>query len=63
MDFNGDEGVDEEAAALSQRILSGMARTMTSFTLKAKLVSALARLLLLVLEQKKLTKSVCLAAC
>ena len=35
VDFNGDESVDEEAAALVQRILSGMARTMTSCTLKA----------------------------
>ena len=35
VNFNGDESVDEEAAALVQRILSRTARTMTSCTLKA----------------------------
>ena len=59
VDFNGDESVDEEAAALVQRILSGMARTMT---MKAKLVSAIARPLLLVLEQKT-TDQICVLSC
>ena len=52
VDVKGDASVGDDAAALVHRILSGMARTMTSSTLKAKLVSASARPLLLAPGQK-----------